>query len=184
MGTEAPPQEQNRTDRAAAVGRVADADRPEAKPGEPGSVSPQDATDATAWFLSTEMEEAASAVLPVNVAPAGHKEHLVDFTIQVVDRDRIREIRRSCERSLPSGEREVDEMEANLQIAVEGLLNPNIKGDEQMRTVRGQYFADPAEALRARFVHKPGLIDQIAGRVVQISGYNDNDVKEIKAAGN
>lgn len=139
---------------------------------------------ATDWFLSPNIETVASAYVPVNVAPAGQKEHLVDFKIQVVDRDVIRGLRKESEIVLSSGDREMDEMEANLKICLEGLIEPDIKRNPDMRVVAGQSFMDPADALRARFAYKPGLIDQIAAKVVQISGYNDSDVKEVKAAGN
>lgn len=154
------------------------------EPGDPSPAAKADRASATDWFLSSDEQEQAWAWVPVNVAGAGKPEQIVDFKVQVVDRDKIRELRRASERKNADGISEVDEMEANLQIVVEGLIEPNLRTDEQFRTVRGQYFPDPAEALRARFAYKPGLIDQIAGKVVEISGYNDKDVKEVKAAGN
>jgi hypothetical protein len=162
--------------RAAAVATAAET--------SPQDLDPATAADATAWFLSDEVEENASATLPVNVAAAGAPERWVNFKISVVDRDRIRDLRRESTITKPDGTEQIDEMEANLKIAVEGLLDPDIKGDPRMRQVRGQTFVDPGDALRARFAHKPGLIDQIAGRVVQISGYGENDVREVQAAGN
>lgn len=151
--------------------------------GEPTTMPATIAASATDWFLSSDIEEVAWAYVPVNVAPAGKPETIIDFKVQVVDRDEIRRLRRQAEQVGPSGAREINEMEANLRIVVAGLMEPNLS-DEKMRTVRGQYFADPADALQARFAHKPGLIDQLATKVMEISGYNDSDVKEVKAAGN
>lgn len=148
-------------------------------------ISPATAQNATDWFLSdAEDDTVAWAWLPVNVAPAGRKEKIVDFKIQVVDRDVIQTKRKEATRTKPDGTEEMDGMEANLRIAVEGLLEPNVKGDSKMRHVRGQDFIDPGDALRARFAHKPGVIDAIAGKILEVSGYGSNDVKEVKAAGN
>lgn len=149
-----------------------------------GTANAKQQQTATDWFMSTDAEEVAWAWIDINVAPAGAKEKLVPFKIQVVDRDRIRDLRKQATVEKANGTEEIDEMEANLQIAVEGLLEPDLRNKPELRTVRGQEFLDPADALRARFAYKPGIIDQIAGRVVQISGYNDKDVKEVRAAGN
>jgi hypothetical protein len=50
-----------------------------------------------------------------------------------------------------------------------------------MRKVRGQSYMDPADALEARFAHKPGLVDQITGKVIDVSGYGDGDLREVRA---
>lgn len=150
---------------------------------DPAALTPTDVANATDWFLSDTEEEVAFGLVPVNVAGPGQKERIVNFKVQVVDRDKIRALRKESERTV-NGEREVDDMEANLKILVEGLLEPNVKGDASMRVVRGERYMDPADALKARFAHKPGLIDQLAGKIVQISGYDEADVKEVKAAGN
>lgn len=157
----------------------------EAASSDPKHLHPVTAKSATDWFLNPDEEESiAWATLPINVAPAGRKENIVNFKIQVVDRDEIKRMRKEATIQKPDGMEEIDEMEANLRIAVEGLLDPDIKNDEKLRNVRGEQYMDPGDALRARFAHKPGIIDQIAGKIVQISGYNSADVKEVKAAGN
>lgn len=149
----------------------------------PDEIKPVEGQTATDWFLSSDKQEVAWAYLPINVAPAGSAEQIVNFKIQVVDRDEIKALRKRAERKNPDGTTEVDDMEANLQLAVAGLLEPDMH-DPKMLKVRGQEFVDPADALRARFAHKPGLIDQIATKITQISGYDDKDVKEVRAAGN
>lgn len=184
MATETPVANQSGSDKPknpdlagrAAVDQAAD---------HPDAISPQTAQSATDWFLNPDDEESVAwATLPVNVAPAGKPERVVPFKIQVVDRDEIKRLRKEATFQRPDGTEEIDEMEANLRIAVEGLLEPNVKDDDKLRVVRGQQYLDPGDALRARFAHKPGIIDQIAGKIVQISGYNSADVKEVRAAGN
>ena len=38
--------------------------------------------------------------------------------------------------------------------------------------------------LKHRFRRKPGLIDQLAGRIMDLSGYDEEDVREAEAAKN
>lgn len=153
---------------------------------EPQDINSQMQADATAWFLSDNPEEVAFDWIKLNVGgPRGSgREKDVPFKIGSLPRERINEIRRESERMNARGAMEVDAGEANLKIAVEGLLVPNISGDPAMRKVRGQQYQDPADALRARFAHKDGLIDQIANKIVELSGYDDKDVMEVRAAGN
>jgi hypothetical protein len=151
---------------------------------KPESTTDAERSVALDWFLNEDPQEAASDSVELNVGgPVGTgKERFVPFRIQVVDRERIRAIRKQSETGT-GDEREVDEMEANLRIAVEGLLDPDLKVPEN-RVVRGQKYMDPADALKARFAHKPGLIDQLAGKIVNLSGYDDKDVREVRAAKN
>lgn len=154
---------------------------------EPEKIDPVTHMAAADWFLDEEAiqdESTAKAIVPVNTASAGRRPRIVDFVLQVLDRDRIREIREECTDERANGTREVNDMEANLRMVTEALLDPPIRTDAAYRTVRGQTFLDPADALKARFIHKPGLIDQLAGKLTEISGYNTNDVKEVRAAGN
>ncbi len=176
MATETPVEPQTTGLRHEAMMKAADTD-------DPKHLDAKTVVSATDWFLSTDEEEVAWAWVPVNVAPAGAKEKIVEFKIQVVDRDEIRALRKQAEQTNASGAREINEMEANLRIVVEGFMEPDLH-DEKNRTIRGQRFADPADALKARFAHKPGLIDQLATKVMEISGYDEADVKEVRAAGN
>lgn len=162
-----------------AVERVADP--PKDAKGN-GVITPTEASLATEWFLSEEEQEVAFKDIEINVGV--NEDKWIPIRIQVVDRDEIRRIRQEATAVNREGVPEVNEMEANLRIAVEGLLDPNVKGDEKLRTVRGQKYLDPGDALKARFAVKSGLIDQLSGKIVELSGYNDADVREIRAAGN
>lgn len=162
----------------AAVDRAGDAATPD-------EIDAQTAGSALDWFLDPDPQEIAKGKITVNVATVGQKKHEVEMTLQVLDRDRIREIRKECEVIKGDGEREINEMEANLRIATEGLIDPNPRDIvAQKQKIRGQVFLDPADVVRTRFLHKPGAIDNIATRVLELSGYNDKDVGEIRAAGN
>lgn len=163
-----------------AVEAAADAD--------PDKLHPVTAQNATDWFFSEEQQEAestAKAIVPVNVAPAGKPKKVQDFTLQVLGRDQIREIREGCMKTLPDGSREVDDVEANLRMVATAMLVPDLKAAIAAgQKVRGQLYLDPADMLTARFAHKPGVIDLLAGKLTEISGYNSADVMEVRAAGN
>jgi len=186
MASETPTQPQDQTTDDANPRTPADALSLVAN-AQPSEVGPRSAHLASEWFLDAEAQQAetvASAVVPMNVAPAGAPERIVDFRLQVLDRERIEAIRRECTARRSDGTDEVNGMEANLRMVVESLIDPPIRTDPNFRVVRGQTYMDPADALKARLAHKPGLIDQLAGRVTDISGYNTADTKEVKAAGN
>lgn len=40
----------------------------------------------------------------------------------------------------------------------------------------------PEMAVKTRFDHKPGLLAQIAGEVLSMSGYDDDDLRALDAA--
>lgn len=145
-------------------------------------LSPKQAQDALEWFLSDEDQDFTTE-LNLNVgSPANPK--WVKWEIKTVDMDTLRRIRRQSQAGSRAQRRgaqagEIDEVEANLRIVLEGTVSPDIyaaakqKGD-----------VDPAETLKRRFSHKPGLIGQISGEIMSISGYDDEDVREVDAAKN
>lgn len=169
--TDTPPSETPKTD---AVAKAAEAR-------DPRELTPTDVADATAWFMEEDSEEVASKTFELNVGVKS--ERWIRWTVQAIDRDRIRQIRKMSQpraaRRGGAGIGSEDEMLVNLRIAAEGTLDPDLH-DPKLR--RG--IADPAEALRMRFHAKPGLIDQIAGEVLSVSGYDDEDIREVKAAKN
>lgn len=140
--------------------------------------------DATDWFLSDNPEESkATRPLKLDVTIDPTKEIFVEWIVQAVDRERIQQIRdeskkggRAGRRAKAQGDEETDTALANLRIATEGTAYPNLR-DER---VRGSY-ADPADSLRYRFRNKSGLIDQIAVKVLEVSGYDEEDIQEITA---
>jgi hypothetical protein len=167
--------------RLAAVNAAADA-----KPtpdDQAGGLTAQQVQDATDWFLSDSEESEGYVDFELNVVNTGFK--WVRFRAGALPRERINQIREQNTITVPDPEtgketKKGNEAAINLRIAAEGLLSPNLK-DPNMRKVRGQDFFDPADALQAKFAHKPGLIDQITGYVIDASGYNDEDSREVRA---
>lgn len=142
--------------------------------------------DATAWFMSDDPEEqVAHRRLKINVSTDPDKVLWVEWIVKGLPRERITQIREESA-STAEGRRRGretgfanDGVTANTKIAAEGTIYPNLRD----KKVRGN-FADPADAMKYRFRNKPGLIDQIAGHVIEVGGYSDEDVKELTAAKN
>lgn len=130
-------------------------------------------SSATAWFLEADAEDDFTSSFQLNVGVS--EEKWITWTVRPVDRDTIDKLRKTYREK----DGEVDASAVNLRIAVEGTVDPDLMSP----AIRGKY-ADPGDALRFRFRHKSGLIDQIANKVVEISGYDDTDVREVEAAKN
>lgn len=172
------PSPQAESDKLKAVHAAADK-RPE-------EITGKEAQAATDWFMSDDVEEQAWDYTELNTGgPVGSgRERWVRFKISALPRERITEIREEATVVHSNGQSKTNGVEANTVIAVEGLLEPDLQNAPRPIRVRGQDFMDPADALNARFAHKSGLIDIIANKIVQLSGYDDGDVREVKAAGN
>jgi hypothetical protein len=175
--------ESNGADRASktrfdAVQKAADADPNGNAESIKGALTDREALDATEWFMSDEVEEEGYLDFEMNVGVKTPR--WVTFRVQSIGRERIDEIRRQNTPELPDGTRRPQELAINTRIAAEGLISPDLKKPE-MRMVRGQQYMDPADALAARFAHKPGLIDQLSAKVIDATGYNDDDVREVRA---
>lgn len=136
--------------------------------------------DATDWFLSDTDETDLTHTFQINVGSIKQK-RWIDWTVKPVDMDRLRKIRRQAQQGnrmqRRAGNSEFDEVTANVQIVLDGTISPDLRQAAQQIGV-----ADPGIAVRSRFAHKPGLLAQIAGEIMSISGYDDEDVREVDAA--
>lgn len=156
----------------------------QSKDGE--GLSTEQHVDAVEWFLSDDPEEmVAHRKLNINVSTDPDKVVYVEWTVQALSRERINQIREDARKSATGRRRarmmndDGDTSLANLKIAAEGTLYPDLRDPK----VRGQ-FADPSDALKHRFRNKPGIIDQLAAHVIEVTGYDDEDVQEIEAVKN
>lgn len=155
-----------------AVDKLKDGDR----------ITPSEEAEATAWYLDPDNldQNPTTHTFKVDIAPyKARDKKLVDITIQPLDRQYIQQIRKENTRREGTRE-ETNDMGINLALVVASLVEPDLRDPK----VRGQY-QDPADVLRLRlFRHKSGLIDQIANKVMAVSGYDDDDVLEVEAAKN
>lgn len=147
-------------------------------------VTGRDLADATEYFMSEEAAPPSTREFELNVGMFDEDtgeiaDRYVKWTVQSISRKRIREIRRNSRDNKRRGlgaTGEMDDMNANLRIAAEGTLVPDLKAVAEAKGVH-----DPALVLDARLQHKPGLIDQIAGEVLTVSGYDDDDIRDVAA---
>jgi hypothetical protein len=165
-------------------------DKPEPEPREGGELiaaaakgqklTEPEKVDALEWFLS-DSAESFTHIIELNVGNP-KKPKWIEWEVKPVDLDTLRRIRKQAA-SKQQGRRgaagELDEVEANLRIVVEATVEPDIRA-----VAKQKGMVDPADALRIQFRHKPGLLGQIAGEIMSISGYDDEDVREVEAAGN
>jgi hypothetical protein len=134
------------------------------------------------WFLSDDPSDEGELqrVLEINVG--GEKEKNIPWTIRAIDVDTLRRIRRSVAggRAQRRQGGELDEVTANLKIVVEGTVNPPLAEIAKAKNIAG----GAETALKLKFRHKSGLIGQLAGEILSLSGYDEDDVREVSAAKN
>lgn len=140
-------------------------------------ITAQESADALEWFLSDSDAVDLSTPIQINVG-SRDEPRWVEWIIRPVDMDKLRRIRRKAQNA---GRRQrqpdMDETTANIQIVLEGTVKPDLRA-----AARQLGIVDPADAVRTRFAHKPGLVTQIAGEIMSVSGYDDEDVREVDAA--
>lgn len=177
--------------RRSAVNEVAKARQPE-------KVPPEMQADALEWFLADDEGEFEKP-LKLNVGGPVDEDgqplkadtnppKWIEWTIRPLDLDTIRRIRRQSQRSdnrrqRRAGQGEFDDTLFNLGVVVEATVYPDLRAAAQRKDM-----ADPRKALELRFQRKSGLVGQIVGEVLDLSGYNEDDVQEatspVQAAGN
>lgn len=139
------------------------------------------------WLLSDEPEETDDDTLPLRLNVGGAREGTekwIIWTIQSVDGEVIRRIRRTAagqgggrqaRRAAQGGDDEL----ANRRIVVAGTADPDLKAAAGQKGI-----ADPATLVEQKFRKKPGLVQQLVMEILSLSGYDDDDVREVGAAGN
>lgn len=156
------------------------------------SMTPDEVDAATEWFLSDE-DTPDTKTIEINVGSAD-AQRWVAWVIRSVDGDVLKRIRaegqnRAARRSRQAtGMADVDPQEANARIVVEGTVHPNLDRIVDAKMPADRRPSDPNAArvmvVKHRFRNKPGLIDQIAGEIMSLSGYDEEDVREAEAAKN
>lgn len=155
-----------------------------------GSLSTSESSAALAWLLedTPDDDEERFKTLTINIG-RGTTERWIDWTIRSIDRDVLRAIQRGAQgnrqaRRGRGGPGEIDAGEANLRIVANATVEPDLREAARRKGVQmdspDPMYA-PMQVLRHRFQDKPGLIDQIAGEVMDISGYDEEDVQEARA---
>jgi hypothetical protein len=144
-------------------------------------VTGAEASSALEWFMSEEPDEDETQTheIELNVG-VGNKEHWVTWIVRPIDSDELRRIQRQTANLRRRGRQDdlaVDQL-GNLKVIIAGSVEPDIQAlaDQQGKQ---------AEAiLLRRFVKKPGLIAQLAGQIMALSGFDDEDVRDALSAKN
>jgi hypothetical protein len=170
-----------------AMRRVARASEDEVQRAADGEPTDLPVGDALEYLLGAFQDPEGARVtrsLRVNVGTPNNPK-LIRWVVRNIPGRRIREVREQAEERArrtkgSSGSQAV--FDGNLRVCVEGTVEPNLReGADRLG------LADPADFLEVALQSKQGLVEQIAGAILTLSGYDDDDVNdelEVKAAGN
>lgn len=170
----------------------------EDSPGRMAAMEVADAKDATKvepevqqsaldWLLSDDPEEDMGfEKFEIDVAPPGRESQWITWTVRPLNAEELKAARRLAtggnrqqRRSAQAAEPDLSEVNARIvQIAT---IDPDLAEAAQKKGI-----ADPVFILKHRFRNKPGLVDQIASKVLTISGYEEEAIRdpiEMRAAG-
>jgi Phage XkdN-like tail assembly chaperone protein, TAC len=142
------------------------------------------AKDALEWFLTDEAEgetDIPTYTLELNVSTDPMREKIIQWVIRPIASTRIDELRRQHQAGGRSGRRrrgdepQVDIARFNAALVYEATVSPDLRD-----VARRKQVASGGELVLHRFRHKPLLVDQIAGQVLQYSGADEDDLREAR----
>jgi Phage XkdN-like tail assembly chaperone protein, TAC len=144
-------------------------------------VSETEATSALEWFLSEDPDEDAEPVhvLELNVGVGDHPKWIT-WTVRPIDTDELRRIQRTTSALRRRGRQDdlaIDQL-GNLKIIIAGSVDPDVE------EIARQQGVTPEAMLQKRFRTKPGLIAQMSGQIMALSGFDDEDVRDALSAKN
>jgi hypothetical protein len=146
----------------------------------------QSATDFLLSAFHDERREITQTLI-INVGGVGNDRKEVSWTIKALPGPLVRKIREDSEavvrRAGGTGAGVVSSsFQAAVRYLIEASVDPNLK-----QLARQTGIADPAAFLEEALNLKQGLIEQISGKILALSGYDADDVQdaiEIRATGN
>ena len=141
-------------------------------------------TSALDWFLNEEPKAMEEETLTKELNFGTQDEpRWVSWTIKPVPMEVMRAIRKKAGNTRAARQTgEVDEYRVNLEIVVEGTVDPDLRSAARQLHEEGRGPADPVDALRAKFASKPGYITQLGAAIMTLSGFNDEDVRDAEKA--
>lgn len=145
-------------------------------------LSPEEASDATAYFLDALDSDDGG---PNRISFELHTgARWVPWTVQALPRERIAAIRKAATPSRARaggrtpGPMDVDQDQMSLLLAAEGTVSPDIGAYQAKLAVKLGNPVDLPAALEHMLREKPMLIEQISTRVLDASGAADEDVRD------
>lgn len=152
---------------------------------EESDLSAGEAADALEHFMATEDDEGTVVepkTLKLNLGTKAEPQW-VRWTIVPVEDTEITRIRKNSvigtRAQRRRGDAESDEALVSRRLVVKGTVDPDPKA-----LAKTMNLLDPADAVQAFFrkYGKTGLITQVSGEILSISGWDDEDVQEVEAA--
>lgn len=160
----------------------------------------QEKMDALAWLLADEEEgeDTRTEKWEFNVGTE-ERQVWIDWVIRPIDADTMtglrqratarRGVNRPSRRGAPET---IDNTLFNLFMVASATVLPDLaKAAEAKGVAAADPLYGPVELLKHRFRNKPGIVDQIAAKVMLFSGYDDEDARRptpeasmVRAAGN
>jgi hypothetical protein len=151
---------------------------------QPDRLSPHAQSAALEWFLGevASAAEAETKTMKLNMG-SDEKPRWIEWTIRSVDMDFMRRTRREAMNTREARRTgNVDEYRVNLQVVVQGTVDPNIQEAATTLFQQGTVTApDPVEAVRAAFQKKPGYVARLSAEIMGLSGFDEEDVQEATA---
>lgn len=148
------------------------------------ALSEAERSSALDWFLNEDPKAAAEETQTVELNfGTQNDERWVQWTIKPVPMEVMRAIRRKAANTRKARQTgEVDEYSVNLEIVVEGTVDPDVHEAARLLNEQGRFSGTAVDAMRAKFGSKPGYVAQLAGRIMTLSGFNDEDVRDAERA--
>ena len=148
---------------------------------------PTDAVQTALEWLLSDDAVAQTYRMEINVGlPSAEK--WVEWEIRPMDREALKRIRREADtanrEAKRRGEQSIDATKQNLRIVAEATIDPDLAAAAARKGVMAgssDPYAGATAVLAHRFALKMGLIDQIAGEVLKLSGYDEEDIREALA---
>jgi hypothetical protein len=157
--------------------------------------------DALTWLLAdADEDEQVTQTWEFNVGTE-ERPLWVNWTIKPLDADTMNALRQQARseagvnrraRRAGQGEADFDVTVFNLRMVAAATLDPDLAAAARTKGIEAaDPLYGPVQMLQARTRNKPGLVDQIAGKVMLLSGYDEQDVRKatpetamVRAAGN
>ena len=146
----------------------------------------QEVGDALAWFLDDE-EPVFRRTLKLNVGTDEEPKWIL-WTFRALSGEEISRIQRESQgnRAARRAGQERDPDEVIRRTVAMATVEPDLAEAARLKGVEGS-VADPLygpmQVLRWRFRAKSGLLTQLSGEIMQLSGYDEDDLQSAVQAG-
>lgn len=161
----------------------------------------QEKLDALAWLLADdeEADDNRTEKWEFNVGTEERQEW-IDWVIRPIDAEVMTGLRQRANarrgvnrtQRRAAGAESVDVTLLNLYMVASATVSPDLQEAARVKNIESaDPLHGPVELLKHRFRNKPGIVDQIAAKIMLFSGYDEEDARRptpeavmVRAAGN